>query len=141
MNAIKITAANAAAIEAALKAVNGTAYQHAYTSFAEVEHLVEIANERLAALNLPKGMHKGAKLMKTSGAAVAKAYAKKSFNGRAATTVVIERRSSDWFMVAASKTTVHEGGGGKSSLFLTEAQDAEVIRRTRESYSVVKQAA
>ena len=90
MKPIKITAENAAAIEAALKEVNGRAYQHAYTSLGEVEALAKTAEKRLESMGLPKAMC---------------------------------------------------AGGGAGRLGLTQEQDAEVVRRLRESYFVVKSVA
>ena len=135
MTPIKITEANAAAIEAALKAVNGEAEAHAYTAFGEIEALAEAAEARLEALGLPKALRVGAQWRETSGAAVANAYAKKAFY-RAATIVRLQRRPSGWLMLSAYATTIGASGGGKGELILTAGQDAEAVRRLRAGYGV-----
>ena len=132
---IRITEANAAAIEAALKAVNGKAEAHAYTAFGEIEALAEAAEARLEALGLPKTQRTGALWTETSGSAVSNSYAKKAFH-RAATIVQLQRRPSGWFLVSAFATTIGASGGGKGGLILSAEQDAEAVRRLRASYSV-----
>ena len=133
---IRITKSTAAAIEAALKAVNGRAESHAYSLFSEIEALAETAEARLEALGLPKSRRAGAQWAEISGAAVSNSYAKKAFH-RAATSVRLIRRASGWYLQSASATTIGAGGGGKGSLVLTAEQDAEAVRRLRAGYSVM----
>ncbi len=135
MNPIKITEENSAAIEAALKAVNGRACQHAYTAYLDLEVMAEAAEKRLEKMGLPKSRRSGAAWSETSGAAVSNSYAKKGFS-RPATSVRLERRSSAWYLVSAIATTIGQQGGGAGRLILTKAQDEEVVRNLRESYSV-----
>lgn len=130
---IKITADNKDKIESALKAVNGTAYAHAYTSADEVLQLVSAAEKQLAKL-LPKKSWAGATWAETSGAPVAKAYSRKAFSPRAATRVVLLRGSSAWYLVSATKTSVGESGGGAGRLSLTAEQTAEAVERFREGF-------
>lgn len=130
---IKITADNKAKIEAALKAVNGTAYVHAYTSMEEVSQLVAAAEKQLSNL-LPKKSWAGATWLETSGAPVAKAYSRKAFSPRAATRVALLRGSSAWYLVSATKTSVGESGGGAGRLGLTTKQTAEAVDRFREGF-------
>ena len=143
MQAIKtparITEANAAAIEAALKAINGRSTTHTYTTFTEIESLAAAAEAKLEALGLPKTQRAGAAWNETSGSAVSSSYAKKAF-GRAATSVRLERRPSGWYLVGATATTIGASGGGKGRLILAAEQDAEAVRRLRAGYSVIKQA-
>ncbi len=127
MKAIKISPENAAAIVAALKAVNGRAEYHAFTTFAEVEGLVATAESRLAKTLLPKADHKGSRLIAISGVAVSKAYAKKG-RTRAATTVELERRSTGWFITAIAPATVGQSGGNLR-LVLTPAQKEASLAR------------
>jgi hypothetical protein len=126
MKPIKITESNKAAIEAALKEVNGTASAHTYTDFFEIENLAEAAEKQLEAVHVVKAKRAGAKWTETSGGAVAKAYSKKG-GTRIATRVTIERRSAGWYLVEAKKTEIWERGGGAGSLALTREQaDAAV---------------
>jgi hypothetical protein len=134
-NPIRITEANADAIEAALKAVNGRTETWAYTAFIEIENLSKTAEAHLEALGLPKAQRAGARWVETSGCAVANSCAKNG-SSRAATRVTLERRAIGWFLLYACATTISAGGGGKGALILTAKQDAEAVRRLRASYSV-----
>ena len=130
MKSIKICEANKAAIEAALKAVNGKAYDHAYTIFGEVEREAVAAEEKLLAL-VPKSMASGASFASVSGSAVPNAYK----YARKATFIKLERRSSAWWLVAASDCEVYKDGG-KRRLILTLAQDAKAVLMMRAGYSI-----
>jgi hypothetical protein len=127
MKAIKISPENTAAIVEALKAANGRADRHAFTTFAEVEGLVITAESRLAKTLLPKAAHKGARLIAISGDAVPNAYAKKATT-RAATRMELERRSTAWFVTAITADTVYQSGGGLR-LVLTQTQKDEAVTR------------
>jgi len=129
MKPIKITAANAFAINAALKEVNGRATQHTFSEAWEIDRLIAIADAELARINLPKVMHTGAKFVAISGEKVSNAYAKKS-RTRAATSVTLERHSTGWFLVDAKATEIWQQGG-MHRLVLTEAQRDEAIARFR----------
>lgn len=133
---IKIAESNKAAIEAALKAVNGKAYDHAYTSFAEIAELAVAAEEALAALNLPLKERAGATWAETSGAPVPNAYK----YSREGTTVKLARRGAGWYLVSASRMALYKEGGGKGRLALTEAQAAEATKRFQAGFSVIKAA-
>jgi len=133
---IRITEANAAAIEMALKAVNGRATTHAYTHYSEIEALAAAAEAKLEAIGLPKAQRANAQWEETSGSAVSNSYAKKAFS-RAATIVRLQRRPSGWLLLSASATTIGASGGGKGVLILNAEQDAEAVRRLRAGYSVM----
>ena len=127
MKSIKISPENSLAIVAALKAVNGRADRHAFTTFNEVADLVTQANSSLAKTLLPKSEHKGARVKAVSGVAVSNAYAKKGFF-RAATSVILERRSTGWFITAIVPATVNKSGGWQR-LVLTPAQKELAMAR------------
>lgn len=131
MKAIKITYSNAAALTAALKAVNGTAIQHAYTDFYELNSLALQAEAKLAQFLNVKD-RAGAAWTETSGGKVAKAYK----NPRTATRVRIERKSSDWYLVGVSKVTINEAGGGPGVLTLTKSQDEIARAKFATQYNV-----
>ena len=135
MKAIKITPANAKAIEAALSAVNGRATTHTFTSFGEVQNMAAAAEEKLNALSIPKAVRKGATWSETSGAAVTNAYAKKS-STRAANWVRLERRSADWFLTNVGKTEVYKEGGGPGRLILTKEQAAKAVEVFSNQFTV-----
>lgn len=134
MKAIKITESKAAAIEAALKEVNGKAYDHAYTNFSEIEYMVHQAEASARAILNVKDLP-GAQWTETSGAQVAKKY-RNSRNSRKATTVTIERRSSAWYMVAARSVEILTEGGGPGTLILTKAQDEAAKAKFATKYRV-----
>ena len=133
--AIKITPANAKAIEAALAEVNGRATAHTFTTFGEVQNMAATAETKLGALNIPKTMRKGAVWSETSGAAVTNAYAKKS-STRAANWVRLERRSPEWFLVGMGKTEVYKEGGGPGRLTLTKEQAAKAVEVFSNQFTV-----
>lgn len=136
MNPIRITKSNAAAIEAALKDVNGRAEAHVYSTYGEIEALAKEAEARLESLGLPKATHRsGSRWIETSGGAVANSYAKKGLS-RTATRVTLSRRPTGWFLWSAEVAMIGASGGGKGALILTIEQDAEAVRRLRASYSV-----
>lgn len=136
MKAIKITADNAATIEAALAEVNGKARQHTYTDYSEIEALARGAEKRLEQLNIAKVRRAGASFTETSGSAVANSYK----NTRIGTTATIERKGAGWYLVAVSAATLFSNGGGKGRLTMTAAQDAEavaeVVAALKSGYSV-----
>lgn len=129
---IAITPANAAAIEAALAAVNGRASAHAFTSFEEVADLAASAEEAIADLNIPKTARAGAVWYQTSGAAVANAYK----GTRQGTSVKLVRRTSGWHLEAAASATLYKEGGGAGRLHLTPTQRNEAVRRFEAGFSV-----
>ncbi len=135
MSPIKITTDNAAAIEAALKAVNGKALQHAYAVAYEIEGLAEDAEKQLESLGLPKSGRVGASWTQTSGGKVSNSYAKKC-HSRTATAVRLERRSTGWFLIEAKKVEVGQSGGGAGLLTLTQAQADDATRRFRARFAV-----
>lgn len=127
MKAIKIIPSNAAAIEAALKAVNGKAEAHAYTSYYEIVELVANADAELARIDLPRSMHAGAEYRALSGEKVNGTYAKKA-RTRAATRVRLERRSSAWYLTSIEAAEVWQQGGSQR-LVITPEQQAEALKR------------
>jgi hypothetical protein len=138
--AIKITQANAKAIEAALAAVNGRATAHTFTTFGEVQNMAATAEAKLNALSIPKAMRKDAVWSETSGAAVTNAYAKKS-STRAANWVRLERRSADWFLTNVGKTEIYKEGGGPGRLTLTKEQATKAVEVFSKQFAVAAPAA
>ena len=133
MKAIKITEANAAAIEAALKQVNGRAEQHAYTTFGEIENLAAAAEKKLLGLVFKKDAA-GASYRETSGGKVPNSY-KQSRN---ATSVTLIRKSAGWYLASATATTVWGDGGGNGSLTLTQEQAEAAVAIFKKQFRVAK---
>lgn len=134
MKALKINAANSAAIEIALAEVNGRSVAHTYTSASDIEALAKIGENRGLLLLGAKKNLPGAKLAATSGDCVSNSYAKQA-RSRNATHVVLERRSSGWFLVSINATHVYQDGGG-AYLSLTLAQDTIACAVLRKQYLI-----
>ncbi len=128
---IKITQSNSKKIEEALREINLKSTAHTYTSFDEIESLVEDAESRLIDLLGAKKHFHGAIFDATSGFAVNNAYK----YSRDATSVTLTRKSSDWFLTHAVSTIIYKEGG-KKTLRLTESQDAIAGEKVRTNYSV-----
>jgi hypothetical protein len=139
MKAIKISAQKIDAIESALRAVNGKASAHGYTTATEIGYLADTAEFRLEQLGLPKNQRAGAVSVATSGDRVSNSYARKNFF-RIATRVVLERRSTGWSLIDVRRTQIGQQGGGDATLVLTEAQSEEAVRRFRSQYGVASKA-
>lgn len=135
---VKIEEKNASAIEAALKAVNGRATAHAYTDYAEIAALADESEKEVLALVGSRKAAVGAVVESTSGGKVPNAYAKIARN-RVGTTVKIERFATGWFLTGVKSATIYQSGGS-DRLTLTEAQDAEAVKRLRSQYLVTNEA-
>lgn len=131
MKAIKVTAANAAAIETALATVNGKATAHAYTTAQEIIDLAERAESQLEGLGIIKSARSGAVLISGSGSAVPNSYK----YSRTGTRIELQRKSSDWYLIGATQLTIFKSGG-KTNLILTKAQDELAIAALRKQYSI-----
>lgn len=132
MNAIKLCEANAAAIEAALKEVNGRATEHAYTRFTEILGVTAEAETRaLRLLGLKKHLP-GLTVHAMSGGSVAKSYR----NARRTTGVILELRGKIWYLVNVSQSSLYADQRGFINLRLTPAQDAAAVALLRSRYSV-----
>ena len=116
-------------IKDALEKVNGKATAHTFTSFTQIQRLVEIAEKQLETLNLPKKHWTGARFEATSGEPVPKKYKYQ----RIATRVVLERGANHWFLIWAGRDYIH-ASGGEMFLRLSQAQDAEIVSALRRSY-------
>lgn len=131
---IRITTENAAAIEAALKNANGKAFDHAFTTFEDVEAVAHKAEKKLEALGLPLKSRAGAKWVETSGEAVNGSY---KF-ARKATTVHLIRRTAGWYLASAEQATIYKEGGKAQKIQVTKKQEAEIVERIRVQIDVLK---
>lgn len=132
MSALKITAENTQAIESALKAANGKASAHAFTSFDDVLCVSEQAEKSLEKLGVPASKRAGAKFYALSGEKVANSYDYR----RAGTALNLIRKTAGWYLVSAKSVQLFSNQGGKRSLSVTAAQDEHIIKHTRSQYSV-----
>lgn len=128
---IKISQDNSAAIDAVLAQVNGRASQHTASSL-DIIDAARRAEANLAQLGLPKAERSGASFFFRSGDKVAHAYA----FARAVNHATLQRGASAWYLVSVIKTEVQPSAKPSLIATLTAAQDAEVIRRVREGYSI-----
>ena len=128
---IKITAANAAAIELALRAENGRATAHTFTTFAEIDALARRGEERMQDLGIPKSARAGATYERASGGPVAKGYK----STRVITHVQLQRKTAGWYLVSVAVNTAWPNGYcGKTGLTLTVEQDTRAVAVLRENY-------
>ena len=116
-------------IKDALEKVNGKATAHTFTSFTQIQKLVQIAEKQLETLKLPKKHWIGARFEATSGDQVAKRYKYQ----RIATRVVLERGVNHWFLIYVATDYVH-ASGGDMFLRLSQEQDVEIVSILRKSY-------
>lgn len=137
MKAINISAANAAAIEQALREVNGKATAHTYTSYAEIEELAERAESQLLDLIDCKKHAAGAKFYAVSGGKVARSYK----NVRIGTGVELMRNSAGWVLVDVHQCTLFAEGGRPGKLALTEKQTEMAVAKFKKSFNTIKTAA
>ena len=133
MKAIKITADNAAAIEAALSAVNGNATKHTYGIADKILELARVAERDLFNLLERKADMKGTVLTATSGGGSMPNSYKYS---RTVTHVKMERRSADWWLVAVESGSLFPNQHGGTHMTLTKEQDARAIEVLRKQYSI-----
>lgn len=131
MKVIAIRLENAQKVEDALRAVNGDAIAHTYTSASELIELAKQGEARLDELNLPGRHRAGAALVCTSGEQVANAYKW----ARVGTRVTLRRMSRDWGLELVEPAKVYTRGGGHV-LTLTSAQDEHVVKRVRATYTI-----
>ncbi len=131
MKAIKVVLQNKSRIEDALKSINGSAYDHTYTSYFEIDNLAKNAEICLGCYLGSVSRYAGAVYKCTSGEPVARSY---KFTRRA-TTITLERKSSGWYLVDVEATIIHVNGG-KKEIFLTPEQDVEAVANLRKTYKV-----
>lgn len=128
---IKIEKSNAAAIVDALVAVNGNAFNHAYTNFKDISDLAKEAEARLELIGIKKAIRTGASFASTSGRSVPKSYS----YSRTGTLVVLERKSEAWYLAAIARASIYPSGGS-SHMTLTTEQDRHAIEAFRKQYKI-----
>jgi hypothetical protein len=134
LKAIKISPENRAAIEKALRVVNGRASQHCFDRYSEIIEIVGEAEQWLTD-KLPKKLWRGTQYEQQSGRVLAKAY---KYAART-TTIRIERRASGWFLRAITPSTLWPDSHPAENVFLTKAQSDEFLRRAQTQYEVIRE--
>jgi len=132
MKPIKITTANAAALTAALLAVNGKATAHTMTRASELEGAAAQAELKLSKLGLPVSARKGATVVRISGQKLPAAYKYKI----RITQATLVRVATGWTLTELASVETWNGGG--SMLTLTAAQDERIVAGVRASYRISK---
>jgi len=127
---IKIHPDNAAKIEAALAAVNGRSYVHAYTSFKEIETLASTAESQLSG-RLLKSDRAGVTYRSTSGGRVPASYR----YARHATAVEILRGTRAWFLVGVGARTIFREAGN-SQIGVTQKHENAHLALMRHFWQV-----
>lgn len=130
---LAISPKNKGSIEAALKAVNGRAHEHAFTEFREIREAAERADTELERLGLPMSRRKGAVVRMVSGWPVASSYR----NARAGTVIEIQRSGSRWYLTSIQARTLYVKDGGQTTTCLTREQDDYLSARFLGRYSVI----
>lgn len=132
MKAIKITVENSAAIETALKEVNGKATAHAYTRAYDILALADRADANLDKLGIPKAIRPGARYISESGERLPARYRYTAQTTR----VVIQRRSSAWWLIEVQPSSLYPKSNPFRQMVLTSAQDEKAIEALRRAYMV-----
>jgi len=131
MKSIKIITENLVPIQIALNAANGNSKAHTLCRSADVLDVANDAERRLTALVGSKKHMVGGKATYRSGEALPNAYK----YPRHTTRLSIERRSSGWYLTEVVTFSEWRSAGGLS-LFLTQEQDAIVIKKARSNYGI-----
>lgn len=128
---IKVVAANEAAINAAIAAVEGRAHARCL-GYHSLVRMVTAAEKALKATGLPVKHWPGARYAYSEGGLMGAARCYQGYH-RASTLAVIERRSRHWHLIAASRPDWYKGEAGPDHLVLTPEQRDEVVRRFAQS--------
>lgn len=132
---IKIDINNKDKLEAELKAVNGKAWDHAFTLFGELAECMAAAEKGLAGLQIPTYLRTGAVWQEASGQAMPKAYRWP----RSATWIRLLRKQTGWFLTDVQPCKIYASGGYRR-LYLTQEQDEFAVQALRKQYSLLPSA-
>lgn len=121
---IKIESKNEAAIEAALKAINGRAASFCVTTLGELKDLAERAERRLK--DIAKARRTGVAVEYMPRGSAANRYKYRS----ASTIVQIERFSTGWFLTSIKPGQVWPKSSERFAVYVTEDQAMEAVRNS-----------
>jgi hypothetical protein len=131
--AIKVEYKNSAAIETALRAVNGKRDSHTFYLSHQIDRIAAEAEEKIAALSIAKKHRAGATYVAQSGEELPSAYK----YGAATTTVTIVRKSGGWYITDIKSSTLYPRSKPGRSLHITQEQDAIAIAAIRNGYKII----
>jgi len=132
---LRIEESNKIDIEASLRAANGKASAHAFTTYDQLRGLSVNAERALIELGLSASSRAGAKFTAQSGSAVCNSYS----HTRLGTEITIVRRRDSWQLCNVRQITLFSSGGKSSRLVLTGDQDAKLVTALRRNYIVAPQ--
>lgn len=135
MKPIKIIADNYAAIEDALRAVNGKADTHTYTSAISIMEIVSTAENKLAKLGIPKKERNGATYQSVSGSRLPSAY---KYAARA-TLVEVRRNTIGWVLSRVAESCLYPNTTPHEYMTLTAKQDEIAVANLRKGYLIAKE--
>jgi len=131
--AIKVEYKNSAAIETALRAVNGKRDSHTFYLSHQIDRIAAEAEEKIAALSIAKKYRAGATYVAQSGEELPSAYK----YAAATTTVTIARTSGGWYITDIKASTLYPRSKPVRSLHITQEQDAIAIAAIRNGYQII----
>ena len=131
MKAIKITEANAEAINAAIAEVEGRATART-CNFDDCERAVMLAEKHAALQLLPKKDHVGTCASYQQAVSLPNSY---KYSAEA-TGLRIERRSTGWFLIEVKRGYCSNSQPEKVHVSLSKAQADEATRRFASQFSV-----
>ena len=129
---MKITQPNFKTIEDALRAVNGKADTHTYSSVISIVNLVAAAEAQMESLGIPKSERSGAEYISQSGSKLPSAY---KYTAKT-TTVKLRRNTVGWLLTEIKSTDLFPSATPCQYLHLTQAQDAIAIANLRKTYCI-----
>ena len=132
MAMVKVAEKNRAKIVEMLDDVNGTAVQHTYTSYCEIERIAEWNEKKLEDLHIPKKSRAGAKAHSVSGGIVPNAYR----YSRKATYVELHRRPTGWFLGVVLDARIWRDGG-PDKLILGQSQMDASVEATKRAHNLI----
>lgn len=135
MKPIKIIADNYAAIEDALRAVNGKADTHTYTSAISIMEIVSTAENKLAKLGIPKKERNGVTYQSVSGSRLPSAY---KYAARA-TLVEVRRNTIGWVLSRVAESCLYPNTTPHEYMTLTAKQDEMAVANLRKGYLIAKE--
>lgn len=136
MKPIKIVPENQAAIRDALKAINGRAEQHTFTSYGEIEACAEEGERQLRSFGVTKANCAGARFIAESGSKLPNKYNHKAIGTR----ITLERRSSLWYLAEIHSYDLWPNHSPKRRLQVTQEQADEATRRLLTTVEVLRPA-
>ena len=129
---VKVAEKNWAKIVQMLDDVNGTAVQHTYRTYEQIERIVKHNEKKLEELHIPKKSRVGASEHSVSGGNVPNAYR----YSRKATYVELHRRPTGWFLGEVLGARIWRDAG-PDKLILEQSQMDAFVEATKRSHNLI----